>query len=227
MTTAAEIITEAMHLYAIIDETEGPEPTDIANCVKTLNNLLRSDLVDGAAQYLMNMTTATVPAGVSGQVYSFHVGTASQSYEVQVDAVAVKAIWANDISTTINRETRIAPKTDVVRTTFPGILTKWHPERRADGSIRITAWQPPRAATTLLIEYGGRLAPITAADGSDVVGLPPEGIHDAALLLGRRIFTAYGKQPASVAMILQDSEAVHKRWADWSRGQQWMRMVRS
>jgi len=227
MDTAATIIDKAMRLYGIVDETEGATPTDIANNVAVLNDLLRQEMADGAVQFLMKTESVMLPAGVSGQIYRFSIGTADPGYLFQRDAVAVKAIWLNDIGLTINRETRMAPKADVVRTTFPGIITKWHQERQSDGSVLVTAWQPPRAAVTALIEYGGRLAPITEADGSDVVGLPPEGVHDAALLLGRRICTAYGKNPANVALVAQDAERVNARWREWARGQQWIRMVRS
>jgi hypothetical protein len=227
MTTAATVIKNALHLYGITDQTEDPTTTDIANNVVVLNELLRSEHVDGAAQYLMNRTTATIPAGTSGSIASFIVGTAQPSYLVQIDAVAVKAIWCNDISPTVNRETRQAPIADVVRTTFPGIITKWHQERQIDGSVRVTVWQPPQSATACLIEYGGRIGAITASNGSDEIGLPPEGIHDITLLLGRRIFGTYGRSAEAVKAILLDSEAVDKRWRDWSKGQQWLRFVRS
>lgn len=227
MTTAAEIINTTLHLYGIIDETEDADATDIANNVKVLNDLLRAEMADGACQYTIKRVAATLPQGATGQVYSFSVGTGDTGYLVQQDAVAVRAIWMNDINLTVNRETREAPIADVVRTTYPGIVTKWHQERQADGSVLVTAWQAPRAPALALIEYGGRLAPITAADGSDVVGLPPEGIHDAALLLGRRICTAYGRTAASVGIIAQDAERVNARWRSWARGQQWLRTVRS
>lgn len=227
MTTAAELIEETLHLFAIIDQTETPQPADIANNVKVLNHLLRAEQADGAAQYLMRTVPATLPAGVSGQVYTFSLGVSNADYAVQVDAVAVKAIWLNDINVTVNRETRMAPKADVVRTTFPGIITKWHQERQADGSVLITAWQPPNRAVPALIEYGSRIAAITAADGSDVVALPPEGIQDACLLLGRRIFASYGKSANDIAVQLQDAERVNRSWRDWARGQQWLRFVRS
>lgn len=227
MTTAAIIITNALRLFGILDQMESPQPADLANNVPILNDLLRAEQADGACQYLMNLVTATLPAGATGQIYSFSVGTGNAGYLVQQDAVAIKAIWMNDINITVNRETRMAPKADVVRTTYPGIVTKWHQERQSDGSVRVYAWQPPRAAAPALIEYGGRLPPITAADGSDTVALPPEGIHDATLLLGRRICTSYGRDPNAVGIIAQDAEAVNKRWRDWSRGQQWLRFVRS
>ena len=227
MTTAAELITRALHLFGILDQTEEPQPADIENNVKVLNDLLRAELADGAAQYLMGMTKPTLPAGAQGQIYTFNVGTANPNYAVQVDAVAIKAIWLNDINLTVNRETRVGPKADVVRTTFPGIITKWHQERQADGSVLVTAWQPPNRAVPALIEYGGRLPAITATDGSDTVAMPPEGIHDATLLLGRRIFSSYGKSANDIAVILGDAEAVNKRWRDWAHGQQWLRFVRS
>ena len=227
MDTAATIIDKAMKLYGICDETEGATATDIANNVTTLNDLLRQEMADGAAQFLMKRVTVALPAGVSGSEYSFSIGTASAAYTLQVDAVAVKSIWIKDIGLNINRETRQAPSADVVRTTFPGLITKWHQERQSDGSILVTAWQPPRAAVTALIEYGGRLPPIAATDGSDVVALPPEGIHDAALLLGRRICTAYGRKAQNVAIVAQDAEHVNARWRSWARGQMWMRMVRA
>jgi hypothetical protein len=222
MTTAAEIITEALHLFGILDQEETPSTTDIANNVKVLNTMLRSDHMDGAAQYLMNRVTATLVAGTSGSIYSFLVGTGKT---VPVDAVAIKAIWCNDIGPTVNRETRQVSYSEVVRTTFPSIITKWHQERQIDGSIRVTAWQPPANATPVLIEYGGRIAAITA--GTDEVGLPPEGIHDVTLMLGRRIMGTYGRNPQDVGVVLQDSEIVDRRWRDWSKGQQWLRMVRS
>lgn len=226
MATAADIIKEALHLFGILDQTEDPTPTDIANNVATLNNLLRAENADGACQYLINTISVQLAPGTIGTPYSFFVGTASPSYAVQVDAVAVRAIYINDIGN-VNRETRIAKKADVLRTTYPGIFTKWHPERQSDGSVKVTAWQPPRAVTSALIEYGGRLPAITAVDGSDVIRLPPEGIHDATLLLGRKIFGSYGKNPADIAVILQDSERVNARWRDWARGQQWIQIVRS
>ena len=227
MTTAKTIITNAMRLFKIIDQTEDPTPTDLANNVPILNDLLRAEQADGAAQYLMNQVTATLPPGVTGQFYTFQIGTALSSYLVQVDAVAVKQIWMNDISLTVNRETRMAPKADVVRTAFPGIVTKWHQERQSDGSIRVYAWQPPNRPSKALIEYGGRLPLISAADGSDTVALPPEGIHDATLLLGRRIYSSYGVALQPTDVIVQDSERVNKQWRDFARGQQWLRFVRS
>jgi len=224
MTTAAVVIKNAMHLFGITDQTEDPTATDIANNVKILNDMLRSDHVDGAAQYLMNRVAANIPAGVSGSVSSFLVGTGQL---VDVDAVAIKSLWCSDIGPTVNRETRQAPITDCVRTTFPGIITKWHQERQIDGSVRVTVWQPPRSATPVLIEYGGRIDALTASDGSDEVGLPPEGIHDVTLLLGRRIMGTYGRNPQAVAVQLADSETIDKRWRDWAKGQQWLRFVRS
>lgn len=227
MTTAAQVITSALRLFGIIDQTEDAQPADVSNNVIILNDLLRSEQADGACQYLIRRLTAQLPAGANGQIYSFSIGTADAGYLVQQDAVAVRAIWLNDVNITVNRETRMAPIADVVRTTFPGIITKWHQERQADGSVLVTAWSPPRAASPALIEYGARLAPITAPDGSDTVALPPEGIHDATLLLGRRIYKSYGVVPVPTDIIFQDAERVNLRWRDWARGQQWLRLVRS
>jgi hypothetical protein len=222
---AGDVIATALRLYGIIDQTEQPTPVDLANNALVLNDLLRSEHVDGAAQYLITRIAATIPAGVAGQISSFNLGVSDPKYLVQVDAVAVKSIWCGDISQNVNRETRMGPTADVVRTTSLGIITKWHQERQVDGSVRVTVWQPPRVATPVLIEYGGRISPIAA--GTDPVALPPEGLHDAALLLGRRVFGSYGRSAQAVAAILADSEAVNKRWRDWARGQQWLRMVRS
>jgi hypothetical protein len=227
MTTAAQVITTALRLFKVIDQTESPTPTDIANNVVILNDLLRAEQADGACQYLIKRVTAQLPQGVGGQIYSFSIGTGSSGYLVQQDAVAVRQIWMNDINATVNRETRMAPIADVVRTTQVGIITKWHQERQADGSVLVTAWQAPRASAQALIEYGARLAPITAADGSDTVALPPEGLHDAALLLGRRVYSSYGVVLGATDVIVQDSERVNARWRDWARGQQWLRFVRS
>ena len=226
-TTAAQIITKGLRLFGIIDQTETAQPTDIANGVGVLTDILCGENADGACQYLIKRVNVSLPPGVSGQRYSFSIGTADPSYLVQLDAVAVRAIWCNDINITVNRETRMAPIADVVRTTYPGIITKWHQERQSDGSVLVTAWQPPRAVTPVLIEYGGRLPAFTAADGSDVVALPPEGILDAAMLYGRKVYKSYGVVPQPTDVIFQDAERVNARWRDWARGQQWLRMVRS
>jgi hypothetical protein len=225
MTTATQLITSTLRLFGIIDQTEPAQPADITNNIVTLNDMLRNEQADGACQYLIRRLTAQLPPGVNGQIYSFSIGTADPAYLVQQDAVAVRSIWMNDINLTVNRETRMGPIVDVVRTTYPGIITKWHQERQSDGSVLITAWQPPRASSKSLIEYGARLPAITTGD--DLVALPPEGIHDASLLLGRRIFSSYGKSPNDIVVILQDAERVNKQWRDWARGQQWLRMVRS
>jgi len=228
MATAAYVITQAMRLFGILDQTESPEPEDLANNVPILNDLLRAEQADGAVQFLMKRVTVQLPAGAAGQVYSFSVGTADTGYLVQVDAVAVKSIWMNDVNLTVNRMTRgPLPSTDVVRTTYPGLITKWHSERQIDGSVLITAWPPPRATAQALIEYGGRIPALTAVDGSDTVSLPPEGISDAVLLLGRRICSSYGRDLNAVGIIAQDAEAVNVRWRQWARGQQWLRLVRS
>lgn len=227
MTTAAQVITNALRLFGIIDQTESPTSTDTANNVVVLNNLLRSEHSDGACQYLIKSVTVQLPAGVSGQIYTFVIGNGNSNYLVQADAVAIRQLWMNDINLMVNRETRPAPKADVVRTLYSGIITKWHQERQIDGSVLVTAWQPPRAASQALIEYGGRIPAITAADGSDVIPLPPEGIHDITLLLGRRIFTSYGRSLNDIGLIAQDAEAVNSRWRDWARGQQWLRFARS
>lgn len=222
MTTAAELITNSLRLFGIVDQTEDASDADISSGVPVLNDLLRSQQADGAAQFLMRTVTVTLPPGVRGSVYTFVVGSGQT---VDVDAVGIKAIWMNDINLTVNRETRQAPKTDVVRTTYPGIITKWHQERQADGSILVTAWQPPNRASQALIEYGGRIAAITAGDS--VLELPPEGIHDATLLFGRRVCGGYGRPLGSLDPVLaQDCERVNRAWRDWARGQQWLRFLR-
>ena len=225
MTTAAQVITTALRLFGIIDQTETGTPTDIANNVVVLNDLLRADMADGACQYIIKRVYAQLPAGVTGQIYSFSIGIANSGYLVQQDAVAVRSIWMNDINLTVNRETRMAPSADVVRTTYPGRITKWHQERQSDNSVLVTAWQPPNASVQALIEYGGRLPLISAADGSDVVALPSEAIHDAALLLGRRIYKSYGVVPQPTDVIFADAERVNARWRQWARGQQWLRRL--
>lgn len=227
MATAANIITNALRLFGIIDQTEQPTATDFANNVIILNDLLRAENADAACQYLIKRVAVQLPPGAPLTIYTFSVGTALPAYAVQVDAVAVRAIYMNDINVTVNRETRMAPIADVLRTTYPGIITKWHQERQADGSVLITAWQPPRAVAPAIIEYGGRLALISAPDGSDVVALPPEGLHDAALLLGRRVMGSYGRVLSPTDPIVIDAERVNARWRDWARGQQWLRFVRS
>lgn len=227
MATAAEIITEGLKLFGIIDITEDPTAADIATGVKILNNMLRNELADGASQYLIRTVKATLPAGTSGSIYTFSIGTANPDYAVQLDVVGLRQLWVNDISVTVNRETRMAPKTDVVRTTQPGIITKWTPERQADGSVLITAWQPPRAPSPCLLEVGLRTPAITAPNGNDQVLMPPEGIHDITLMYGRRVLAGYGKDPASVASLIADAERVNKQWRDWAHGQQWLRFVRS
>lgn len=214
-----------MHLFGILDQTESPTPTDITNNVAILNDLLRQENADAACQYLMQMVNVTLPQGTSQQIYTFSIGTAQTSYLVQKDAVGLRALWMNDINLTVNRETRQAPKADVVRTTQPGIINKWHTERQTDGSILVYAWQPPRAAARALLEVGLRLPQIT--DGSSEVALPPEGIHDACLLLGRRIYKSYGIVPGPTDIIFADAERVNMRWRTWARGQQWLRFVRS
>ena len=214
-----------MHLFGILDQTESPTATDITNNVAILNDLLRQENADAACQYLMQMVNVTLPQGTNQQIYTFSIGTAQTSYLVQKDAVGLKALWMNDINLTVNRETRQAPKPDVVRTTQPGIITKWHTERQTDGSILVYAWQPPRAAARALLEVGLRLPQITS--GVSEVALPPEGVHDACLLLGRRIHKSYGIVPGPTDIIFADAERVNMRWRDWARGQQWLRFVRS
>ena len=91
----------------------------------------------------------------------------------------------------------------------------------------VTAWQPPRASAQALIEFGGRVPPLTDLTGADPVTLPPEGIHDASLLLGRRIMGSYGRVLPQNDPIIVDAERVNKRWRDWARGQQWLRFTRS
>ena len=225
--TAAYVITQAMHLFRILDQTEQPTAADLANNVPVLNDILRSEQADGACQYLISRVKATLPPGVTGSIYSFSIGTGNASYLVQVDAVAMRALWMNDINNLVNRETRPAPSADVVRTTQVGIITKWHQERQTDGSVLVTTWQPPRAAAQALIEYGGRVPLISNPAGTDVVTLPPEGIHDAVLLLGRRIMGSYGSILSPTDPIIMDANDVHMRWKNWARGQQWLRAVRS
>src|SRR6185369_8738982 len=131
--------------------------------VSVLNTMLRSDHVDGAAQYLIRTITATLPVGTQGSVYTFEI---SPTGDVPVDAVAMRQLWINDVSPFVNREVRgPVPKTDVVRTSYLGRIVKWTQERQTDGSVLVTAWQPPRSASPALIEYGGRIAALTAADG--------------------------------------------------------------
>lgn len=223
-TTAATVIGNTLHLFGITDMTESPQPSDLQVCVPILNNLLRAEHADGAAQYLIKRATVQLPPGVVGSVYTFGIGTGQL---VNVDAVAMRAMYVNDVSPLVNRETRPAPIADVIRTTMIGMITKWHQERQIDGSVLVTAWQPPRAAVTAIIDYGGRVPPITAVDGSDVVPMPPEGIDDVTLLLGLRVCAAYGRSLEAVGLLAQDARRVDERWRNWARGTQWIRMVRA
>lgn len=225
--TAAYVITQAMRLFGIVDQTESPTPTDLANNVPILNDMLRADQADGACQYTIQRTYATLPQGVFGTPYSFSIGTAQTSYLVQQDAVAVREIWMNDINLTVNRTTRMSPTTDVVRTLNLGIITKWHQERQADNSVLITAWQAPRAPAKALIEFGGRIPALTNPGGTDVIAIPSEGIHEIALMLGRRIMGSYGRVIAMTDPIMQDAAAAKLKWDNYARGQQWLRTVRA
>lgn len=227
MVNAAYVITQALRRFGIIDAAENPTTADLANNVPILSDLLRNEQADGACQYLITRVGAQLPAGVPGLIYAFTVGTGDASYLVQKDAVAVRAIYLNDINNNVNRETRMVPIADVVRTTYPGIITKWHQERQIDGSVLITAWQPPRTTAQALIEFGGRVPLLSNPAGTDNVPLPPEGINDAVLLLGRSIMGSYGRVLSPTDPIILDAERVNKRWRDYARGQQWLRMVRS
>jgi hypothetical protein len=224
MSTAADVITEGLRLLNVVDQMETAQPADIQNGVAVLNHLLRNEMADGACQFLIKMATATLPAGVAGQVYTFTIG-AGTNFTVNADAVAMRQLFIKDVGLTVNRETRPAPKADVIRTTYPSMINRWHQERQIDGSILVTAGQPPRTAVTALIEYGGRIPALTAADGSDTVGLPPEGIADAVLLFMMRVAESYGKTPGAV--IAAQAAAVDQRWRGWARGQQWLRYVRA
>lgn len=227
MTTAANVITKAMRLFGIIDQFDTPTPTDLANGVDMLNDVLRSEHADGAAQYFIGRVTAALPAGASGNIYSFSIGTAQAGYLVQKDIVGVRAIWIGDAGPTVNRETRQAPMADIVRTLNAGRITKWHQERQSDGSVLVSAWQPPAFSVNAIIEYGGRAPLLTQANGGDAISIPPEGIHDISLLLGRRICTSYGRSLDAVALAVKEAETVDMKWKNWARGQQWMRLVRA
>lgn len=227
-TTAAAVIANAMHMFGITDVVEQPTAADFASNVPILNDLLRSEYPDAAATFLMKTVAQQVPAGVSGSIYTFQIGTAQPSYLVQQDVVGVKAIWVNDVSPTVNRETRQGPKADVVRTTYPGRITKWHQERQQDGSVLVYAWQPPAFATQILLEMGGRVPLISNPLGTDMVPLPPEGIHDITLLLGLTICGGYGRPSDKLdPALLARAKATDDRWRQWARGQQWLRFVRA
>lgn len=222
MTTASEVIGKGLHLFGILDQTEDPQPGDLTTGVPILNDMLRSEYMDAATQYLIKLVTVQLPPGVAGQDYSFVIGLGR---DVPVDAVAMRAMWLNDINLTVNRETREAPLADVVRTKNPGIITRWHQRRQADGTVLVNAWQPPNRVVQALIEYGGRVAPITTPDSE--VTLPPEGVHDAALLFGMTVCSAYGRAFEAVGPVAQRAMAVHNRWQAYAKGMQWLRYVRS
>src|SRR5665213_2441693 len=97
-TTAAQVITTALRLFGVIDQTEAAQPADIANNVVILNDLLRNEQADAACQYLIKRLYAQLPPGVPQQIYSFSIGTANSAYLVQQDAVAVRQLWMNDIN---------------------------------------------------------------------------------------------------------------------------------
>jgi len=72
-------------------------------------------------------------------------------------------------------------------------------------------------AVPCLIEYGQRCRrsqPQTGATKSAAA----RRHSDATLLLGRRIFSSYGKSPNDIVMILQDAEQVNKSWREWHAG---------
>lgn len=225
MATVSQIITDALRLFGCIDITEDAQAPDIASGINVLNNILRSEHADAAASYLMTTEQHLLPPGINGQIYAFSIGTADPNYAVQRDIVGVSQMWLNDVNLTVNRETRQAPKADVVRTTNVGIITRWHQERQSDGSVKVYAWQAPRRASMALVEMGGRMPLLTA--GTDVVPMPPEGVHDTTLLFGQTVCQSYGRSLDSVGLIAQKAEMVNRAWRQRARGMQWMRFVRA
>ena len=226
MKQASYYITQAMRLFQILDAQENPSPTDIANNVPVLSDMLRSDYQDACASFNIRRFYAQLPPGAVGQVYTFNIGIADPSYVVQQDVVGVRMFWMNDLNLTINREVREAPSEDVVVMTYPSVISRFHQERQSDGSVLITAGPPPRASARAYIEAGFRIPALTNTDGSEMVMVPAEAGHATVLALGRRICTSYGVNLQQLGLIAVDAERVHNQWTDQARGRQWMQIVR-
>jgi hypothetical protein len=221
MTVAVgDTVTASLKLFGIIDVSETPTTNEMADGILALNKLLRSEHQDGASQYLISRVNFTLRMGQQ----SFTVGTAKQTYDVQVDACDVRRIDAMDMGQYIRRAVNFAPMYDVTRTTYPGLVTKAHQERQADNSILVTVWQVPRADTPLLIELGGRIPAVTKQ--SDVLPLPDDAVDAVEHLLGKRLMGGYGRNPQAVAVQLQRADLLEQQWLSYARGRQWIRLQR-
>lgn len=216
--TADQMVTAAMRLLNAIDAAETPAATELQQGREALSDLLRAQHSDAASTYLIERHTFTLPA----QQSQFIISMAADA-DLKRDAVVVRDIWANDTSPNVNRPVYPGSEDEVVRTTSPGIPTKWFQERRADGGVRVTVWQMPRVSCPLLISVGERVPELPTGD--TVVPLPPEATTQAEYLLAMRCRKQWGVALADIQDVLQIASGASDEWMRRSRGVRTLRMM--
>jgi hypothetical protein len=218
--TAGEIVTGAYRLLNAIDTTEVPTATEMQWGIDLLNDLYRSTHADGCSQYQIQILPFTIPA----LRQNFTIGDGA-NYDINIDAVVFRRLDMADFGNTMTRrETRAAPKVDVRRTLFPGLIVKWHQETQSDGSLKIWVWQPPRMNAKCEIEIGGRLPVITSS--ATAIPLPPEGVTASKYILAKAVRGQTGRPIAAVQDVITQADQFEASWRTYARGVQWLRMLR-
>jgi hypothetical protein len=220
-TTTGEVVTGAMRLFGIIDTEEQPTTAEMTIGLGILNNMLRAEHQDAAAQYLISRFNYTIAAGQQ----TFQIGIASASYAVQMDVVGVRRIDCL-FTPLVRREVVWSPMVDIVRTLQPGLITKAHQERQTDDSVLVSVWQIPRAPQQMYIEVGNRIAEIVETTPTQALPIPSEGIHAIKHLLGLRLLAPFGRKADDTQMAVMTAKQLEAQWLSYARNQAWVRLRR-
>jgi len=221
--TAAKVIEEGLRLLTIIDLEEHPTPSQIALGVEHLKDVLLTTFMDGMQGFQMFEFDLSLPAGQS----DFFMGVAAPNYDVQVNTRMVQSIFLGYTAST-KFELRREPWNKLLRvSTSSSLPVRFATQDLVDGGVRVKVWPTPTSVVKLHILGYRRVNFPTAADGSDILDIPPDAEMAIKYAFALRSRPIYGVPLQEIADVVSAAKPLIDAWKTTGRLNTSIQLMRS
>jgi len=221
--TAANAITAALRLIGILDLYEQPNAQQIALGVEHLREVLLTTFMDAMQGFQLFEYDLALPALQS----DFYIGTAKSTYDVQVNARMLQSIFLGYVGAT-KYEMRREPWNKLLRVaTTSSLPVRYATADQIDGSIRVKVWPTPTQVISMHLLGYNRIEVPTAADGSEIVQVPPDAEMAIKYALAVRSRPVYGVPVNEVTEVIQTAKPLIDLWKTGGRLNPSVQLLRS